>query len=397
MNATRGTQSRERRSTDNVRARARHMRALLGGPVALFVAFIGVAAVYAASTSGTGSSAIGTWQLLPPAPTDVGQAGMSGVWTGREVLFTSADAQVGAAYNPTTNSWRRLPGGLAPTGTAQGGSFSSWTGKEMLVSGLANAAYDPATNRWRRLPPPGNYGGMPAVVTWTGSQMIQWGGGCCGDFSAGGSAYTPASNTWRNLPAAPLAGRRASASAWTGKELIIVGGYTEEAMGPRRVITDRVFADAAAYNPKTRTWRRLPPLPVPRLGATAVWDGRQVLVAGGTAGVGRRLLVDVFGYRPSTNRWQRLRPMPRGRDGHVTGDGHVAVWTGSRLLVWGGWTVRGGRRVYPRTGLSFDPISNRWSPLLPGSPLAGRIGPTAVWTGRSIIVTGRSGAAAYSP
>ena len=238
---------------------------------------------------------------------------------------------------------------------------------------------------------------MPAVVAWTGSQMIQWGGGCCGDFSAGGSAYTPATNTWRNLPASPLSGRRAPASAWTGKELIIVGGYAEEPTGPRRVITDRVFADGAAYNPKTRRWRRLPSLPVPRIGATAVWDGRQVLVVGGTAGVARRLLVDVFGYRPSTNRWQRLRPMPRGRDGHVAGVGHVAVWTGSRLLVWGGWTVRDGRRVYPRTGLSFDPIGNRWSPLLPGSPLSGRVASMAVWTGRSMIVTGRSGAAAYTP
>jgi hypothetical protein len=127
------------------------------------------------------------------------------------------------------------------------------------------------------------------------------------------------------------------------------------------------------------------------MGATAVWDGRQVLVFGGTAGVGRRLLTGVFGYRPSINRWQRLRPMPRGRSGIV------AAWTGRRLLVWGGWTVRNGRRVYPPTGLTFDPIGNRWS-ALPAAPLvAARIVPTAVWTGKSMVVAGHDGAAAYTP
>ena len=138
MNANGGTQSREQRSTDNARARhrrgGRRLRTLVGAPVALVVAFIGAAALHAAPTSGTGSSAIATWQLLPPAPIDLGSVQTS-AWTGREVLLTSADGQVGAAYNPISNSWRRLPGGLAPTGSAQGGSFSSWTGKEMLVSG----------------------------------------------------------------------------------------------------------------------------------------------------------------------------------------------------------------------------------------------------------------------
>jgi hypothetical protein len=323
--------------------------------------------------------------LLPPAPVDL--AGLQGgFWTGREELFTSDDVQVGAAYNPATDGWRRLPPGPKPTGAAQGGNFGVWTGKEMLVSGLANAAFNPAANRWRRLPAPSNFGGFPAVVAWTGSQMIQWGGGCCGEFSAGGSAYTPASNRWRALPPAPLAGRRDSAWAWTGKELVVVGGYAEVMRGRRNVIVNTAFADAAAYNPTTRSWRRLPPLPAPRNGATAVWDGREVLVVGGTAsgnlsGPGVRLSRGVFGYRPSTNRWRRLRPMPRGRRDQA------AVWTGTRLLIWGGWTRRGGKRVYPRTGLSFDPRSNRWFPLA-ASPLSGRIRPTAVWTGTSMIVSG---------
>lgn len=396
MRAPEGRQSRERPSAGDGWSRGRLAR---GGPrrramarvsVMVGIAFMGAAA-QAASPTDTAGTSRGTWRLLPAAPIDL--VNTTSVWTGREVLFASFDVQSGAAYDPATNGWRRLPTGPAPTGAAQGGSFGVWTGRELLLSGHANAAYNPAANRWRRLPPPSNFGGNPAVVAWTGARMIQWGGGCCGDFGAAGSAYSPATNRWRSLPASPLAGRRASASAWTGKELVTVGGYTEEPTGPRRVITDRPFADAAAYNPTTRSWRRLPPLPVPRLGATAAWDGRQVLVVGGT-GVGRRLLVGVFGYRPSTNRWQRLRPMPRGRDGFA---GFVAVWTGKRLLVWGGWTVRNGRRIYPRTGLAFDPIADRWSPLLPASPFDGRTPLTAVWTGTSMIATSGGVAAAYTP
>jgi hypothetical protein len=259
----------------------------------------------------------------------------------------------------------------------------------MLVGGPRNAAFNPATNRWRRLVDAAS----GPVVVWTGSQMIGWGGGCCGESSAEGVAYSPATNTARKLPAAPLAGRQTTTGAWTGKELIIVGGA--DANG-------KVFADAAAYNPKTRSWRRLPPLPTPRRAATAVWDGRDVLVVGGdttTYRPFRRLLVGVFAYRPATNRWRRLRPMPRGRTMHV------AVWTGKQLLVSGGATVRHGKDVAPRNDLAYNPASNRWSPL-PVSPLKPYTGPggmpllglqTAIWTGKSMIVTGHNGAVAYTP
>jgi hypothetical protein len=42
------------------------------------------------------------------------------------------------------------------------------------------------------------------------------------------------------------------------------------------------LARAAAYNPVTNTWRRIAPLPAVRTGANAVWDGREVLIVGGT-------------------------------------------------------------------------------------------------------------------
>ncbi len=49
----------------------------------------------------------------------------------------------------------------------------------------------------------------------------------------------------------------------------------------------------------------------------------------------------------------------------------AAVWTGSRLLVWGGTVERGGASVAPQTTLSFNPTANAWTVLAP-SPVAGR-------------------------
>ncbi len=363
--------------------RARHIPLLMG-------ALLGGAALAGASPAAAGASVTsGTWQLLPPAPVDL-SAIATGVWTGREVLVTSParDARTGAAYDPAATSWHQLPVD-ATLGVLPAGEHAVWTGKEMLVwGGFRQVGYKPATNRWRRLR------GIPvgpeprAVVAWTGTQMIGWGGGCCGDNIDDGAAYRPRTNSWRKLPAAPLAGRQSAMSAWTGRELVIVGGSADGGK----------FADGAAYNPTTRTWRRIPPLPSPRWDATATWDGRDVIVVGGntTTATGLRPLATVFAYRPSTNRWRRLRPMPRGRAAHV------AVWTGKRLLVWGGSTVQGTTTVTLGTGMSFDPIGNRWSPL-PVSPLARReVGPsplTGVWTGTQMIVLGGNAndAAAFTP
>jgi hypothetical protein len=325
---------------------------------------------------------LGTWQRLPAAPIAVPYTRAS-VWTGTEMLIfgrvtslkggfaTGKYFDVAAAYNPATETWRKLHPGPGFRGGSEGHDEAVWTGSEMLVTGITNAAYKPATNHWRLLPAPPEGWGAPAFTVWTGRQLIGWGGGCCGDSNAWGAAYTPATNSWEMLPPAPLAGRQGTVGAWTGTELIIVGGNDADG---------KVFATAAAYNPATLSWRRLPPLPAPRTGATATWDGTEVLVVGGRR-AGMDLYADGVGYNPSTNRWRRLPAMGTSREGHV------AVWTGSRLLVWGGGTIRGRAFVAPPHGLAYDPVTNRWSPL-PVSPLRGRFGATAVWTGAKMILWG---------
>lgn len=331
----------------------------------------------------------GTWRRLSPAPLPAAIGGTASVWTGRQMLvFGRAQpnppwsVDVAAAYDPATDTWRRLAPFTGPKGNYEGHYSVVWTGKEMLVFGPFDfQAFNPLTNRWRRLRAERG-GGAGGLVLWTGHEMVDWGGGCCGDASSGGSAYNPSTNTWRKVAPSPLSPSQQPIGAWTGRELIIfVSG-----LDPDGKSYPAKLARAAAYNPTTNTWRRIAPLPAPRLGATVVWDGREVLVVGG-AGAPRGAKPPVparvgFAYTPATNRWRQLPPLGSGRT-------HAAmVWTGRRLLVWGGSQTAGaGLPVTPNGGLAYDPTANRWSPL-PRPPLLGRLDPMAEWTGRSMIIWG---------
>ena len=115
--------------------------------------------------------------------------------------------------------------------------------------------------------------------------------------------------------------------AWTGKELVVAGGGCCPERSPHTT-----FRDAAAYNPATRTWRKLPPMPAPRTDGKAVWDGKEVLFIGASRPVGSGFSLSGRGlaYNPATNRWRWLPPMPFPRFGFA------AVWDGRQLLVWGG-------------------------------------------------------------
>ena len=247
----------------------------------------------------------------------------------------------------------------------------------MLVPGLSNGAYNPVTNTWRPMArePSGNDG---AVLAWTGREAIVWDGVCCDRTSNRGVAYRPATNTWQALPDAPLARRRNAMGAWTGKELIVAGGMSRSVPGP----VPRIYRDGAAYNPLTRTWRKLPPMPAGRYGGITLWDGTEVLFLGGYA-AGYPPAARGLAYNPATSRWRVLPAMQYARSGFA------AVWTCHQVLVWGGLMGPAPARVPPPHGEAYDPATNRWT-ALPQSPLPGRASPAMAWTGTEMIVSGGS-------
>jgi N-acetylneuraminic acid mutarotase len=215
------------------------------------------------------------WRLLPPAPTGV--AGGLVVWTGRELISWGGgccgdSSSQGAAFNPDSDSWRRLAS--SPLAASQH-AVGAWTGREliMFVSGLdpdgkpiegaaRAAAYNPATDTWRRIAAPPE---LRTAAVWDGHEILLVGG------SGGGYAYNPATNVWRRLPAAMSGGTQAVA-AWTGRQLLVFGGETS----PNRLL---------AYDPKHNAWTTLPKAPLRgRVAPTAVWTSHELILWGGVIG-----------------------------------------------------------------------------------------------------------------
>jgi hypothetical protein len=275
------------------------------------------------------------------------------------------------AYRPATRTWARLAPGPAWV-AVESSDIAVWTGSRMLVFGLTNGAYDPAANHWA--PVRGPDGPTSSVLGWTGRQLLMWLGTCCGGGSDTAEAYSPAANSWHMLPASPLRTRAAASGTWTGKDLV-VGGFTS---APSLA---RTLRDGAAYNPVTRKWRKITPMPLDHWGATAVWDGKEVLFIGGftgAPGTGIRLAVRDLAYDPAANRWRWLPKVAYPRSGFA------AVWTGRQVLVWGGLTAA---NIPPPHGEAYTPATGRWTTLPAASP-RGRADPTAVWTGRQMIIWG---------
>ena len=326
--------------------------------------FLGLAVAAAATLVGAGfvggsssasnrpaAKAAGAWRQLPDAPVSIA-AGRTTVWTGSEMIVTGVNpgadgtfvdsTEVAEAYNPRTDTWRRLP--APPKTESQCMQSAAWTGKEMFVWGCQLTAYEPKTNQWRRLPDaPTGHG----IVVWSGRELIGWGGGCCGDASDDGSAYDPVTNTWRKLAPAPVSGQQSPIGAWTGRELVVLNGHGPEG--------DRV--GGAAYNPTKDSWRRIPSRSGIRA-LRAVYDGNEIYAIGGKG---------VLGFNPSNNAWREL---PRA----ALGDG-AAAWTGNRLIVSGSATN------------AYDPPRDLWT-TFDSSPLGSREDAAVAWTGHELIVWG---------
>ena len=118
---------------------------------------------------------------------------------------------------------------------------------------------------------------------------------------------------------------------------------------------------------------------------SAVWTGMEMIVWGGfQSGPGAPNLDDGARYRPGSDSWVAMNRTgaPIGRHGHV------AVWTGSEMIVWGGGTLFDGGR--------YDPITDTWRPMA-STHLVGGGSLKAVWTGSEMLVVGGGGMGRYDP
>ena len=326
-----------------------------------------------------------TWQKRATAPI-AGRYFNHAVWTGTEMIVwggLNASGQLGdgARYKPATDTWTPVSsvGAPHPNATLQ----SVWTGTEMIVwGGVSNTTfyrsggrYNPATDTWT----PVSLVGAPEArgshtAVWTGTEMIVWGGFSNSTYYANGGRYNPSTDTWTSISTAGSPDARNSHTAvWTGTEMIFWGGYNPTS-GPLR--------DGGRYRPATDSW-----VPFNQVGSPnparqylgAVWTGTEVIVWGGTDVNGAQEYANGGRYNPATDSWSSLpsENAPAGRFQFVN------LWTGSEMIVWGGFGLNGRN-----DGARYNPTSNSWTPI--ASTFApGRYGGNmAVWTGGEMIVFG---------
>jgi putative metal-binding protein len=219
-------------------------------------------------------------------------------------------------------------------------------------------------------------------AVWTGAEMIAWGGAdwFAATYLNTGGRYDPSTDTWTPTSAGPSvpSARFVNTAVWTGTEMIVWGGYNE---------TDGYLNTGGRYNPSSDTWTPTwtgIDVPVARELHTAVWSGTEMIVWGG---YGYGFLGDSFldtgaRYDPSHDAWT---PTSTDRDVPAGRTYHTAVWTGTEMIVWGG-TDNGSAL---NTGGRYYPSTNAWVPTSTAANLPdGRAAHTAVWTGTEMIVWG---------
>jgi len=178
-----------------------------------------------------------TWTSLPQPPVERRQSAAS-VWTGSEWIVWGGtndgpDLNDGVAFNPVTGTWRTLSASPLSARRVNG----VWTGTEMLIAaggtgGVAatgsgsnaqsdGAAYDPSTDTWRSIADgPAHPQFMPF---WFDSRLVL--------IAKGGAViYDPTLDTWADAGSGPITPFDAEAVIADDK-IVIIGGADDTTGG----------------------------------------------------------------------------------------------------------------------------------------------------------------------
>jgi N-acetylneuraminic acid mutarotase len=200
------------------------------------------------------------------------------------------------------------------------------------------------------------------------------------------STVAAGTGRWRSTAALTGAAGSGHTAVWTGTEMIVWGGNDIWWFSP----DDGHVGDGYRYDPATDAWAPLSDAGAPsaRRGHVAVWTGSEMIVWGGSIE-----LVSNPGNPPQVDTVLRLD----GARYHLASDtwspissvnapidpATAAVWTGGEMIVWTG-----------AAGAKYDPTTDSWRALpAPQEPI---LGAKAAWTGSKLIVWGSSAHAAGS-
>jgi hypothetical protein len=216
--------------------------------------------------------------------------------------------------------------------------------------------------------PPPAMSGASAV--WTGAEMLIWG-------NAGAGSYDPATDSWSTSSAIAAGGpspRIGHTAVWTGTEMVVWGGRSS-------VQADaEIFGGGAIFDVAANTWTEIPPpdgFAPHTFDHVAVWTGTEMIVWGGSS---PGAVNSGWRYDPSTG----VATAFRGTNAPSNRTSAQAVWTGSEMIVWGGYTTAG---VPLNDGARYDPVADTWTPLPPvAATFTSDVATSVVWTGSEMIL-----------
>ena len=256
-----------------------------------------------------------------------------------------------------------------------------WTGSRMIIWGgqLASGSfinkglsYNPLTDAWT----PISTVNAPEArikqsVIWTGSKMIIWGGLNGSTTFQDGGIYDPATDTWTSISTLNSPQVAYHLSVFTGTKMIVWGGSNNN--GSSYVNTGSI------YDISSNTWTSMStlnaPFARPGFGYSGIWTGSKMIVWGGnTSSVGKM-------YDLQTNTWQNMSTI----NAPISRSFHQAVWTGSKMLIWGGSVPFAN---FANTGGIYDVATDSWTSMSTQNAPSGRFECSMVWTGKKLLIWG---------
>jgi hypothetical protein len=304
-------------------------------------------------------------------------------WTGTELYLYDAAYGAAGLFDPCTNAWRTSP---APLGFS---AFPFPAANKILFFAPTPAkleAFDYRQNQELSLSFAGASQASYATMVSTGSKLIVWGGVIvtsapdAGARAAGtqtGAVYDLATDAWTAMSTKGAPAARVAPGAWTGSQLAIWGGHSAD---PSSTDAGSVncagggyfnkawgclqYGDGALYDPARDLWTPMAATgaPKPRFDHVLLWTGDRVLVWGGgeqglpdpaLGSLAEQCLSDGGLYDPVTLTWTAVAASSVSSQ-HCLG-GFWRLWTGDYLAI-GSYSV---------SGWLYDPHSNSWSTLDP--------------------------------
>jgi len=338
----------------------------------------------------------GTWVAMTAKSAPRGALSPGMFWTGTELYVESyGNGNSAGLFDPCANTWRASP---APTVYAADFVVPVPAASEILFfkpTQPSFEAFDYRKNAELPLPFAGASPAWSATVVSTGAKLIEW-GGALGPSPPNaypnlvgtqtGAIFDPATNAWTAMSTKVAPAARVAPGAWTGSQLAIWGGHSVDSnttdagrwdcasSGYDNKASGCVqYGDGALYDPALDVWTPMAATgaPKPRFEHLLVWTGDRVLVwGGGEQGLpnstllapAKQWLSDGGLYDPVAKTWMAAAASPLPDSGYDL-SAYWLLWTGDYLAT--------GNRALD--GWLFDPHSNSWSTLdAPGTaPVTG--------------------------